>query len=131
MSYEFEQIKNYVPGDDVRQINWKSTARHQQLMVNQYEDEKSQSIYNIIDKSRSMLMPFNKLSLMDYSINTSLMISNIALKKHDKIGLITFSDIIGSAIKADRKFGQLNIILEKLYKQKERDLESNYEYLYY
>jgi uncharacterized protein (DUF58 family) len=131
LSYEFEQIKNYVRGDDVRQINWKSTARNQQLMVNQFEDEKSQPIYNIIDKSRIMLMPFNGLSLMDYAINASLVISNVALRKYDKIGLITFSDMIGSAIKADRKHGQLNAILETLYNQNERNLEANYEHLYY
>ncbi len=131
LSYEFEQIKSYVRGDDVRQINWKSTGRNQQLMINQFEDEKSQPIYNIIDKSRIMLMPFNGLSLLDYAINSSLVISNVALKKHDKAGLVTFSDKIGSAIKADRKHGQLQAILEALYSQKERDLEANYELLYF
>jgi uncharacterized protein (DUF58 family) len=131
MSYEFEQIKTYVRGDDVRQINWKSTGRNQQLMLNQFEDEKAQPIYNIIDKSRIMLMPFNGLSLMDYAINASLTISNVALKKHDKIGLVTFSDKIGSAIKADSKHGQLQSILEALYNQKERNLEANYELLYF
>jgi uncharacterized protein (DUF58 family) len=131
MSYEFEQIKSYVRGDDVRQINWKSTARNQQIMINQFEDEKSQPIYNIIDKSRIMLMPFNGLSLLDYAINASLVVSNVALKKHDKAGLVTFSDKIGSAVKADRKHGHLQAILEALYNQKERDLEANYELLYY
>jgi len=131
LSYEFEQIKSYVRGDDVRQINWKSTGRNQQLMINQFEDEKSQPIYNIIDKSRIMLMPFNGLSLLDYAINSSLVVSNVALKKHDKAGLVTFSDKIGAAIKADRKHGQLQAILEALYSQKERDLEANYELLYF
>ncbi len=130
LSYEFEQIKSYVTGDDIRQINWKATGRHQQLMTNQFEDEKSQPIYSIIDKSRVMLMPFNGMSLMDYAINTSLSISNIALRKHDKAGLLTFSDKIGSVIKADRKHGQLRDITEALYNQKERNLEANYELLY-
>lgn len=131
LSYEFEQIKSYVRGDDTRQINWKATGRNQQLMINQFEDEKSQPIYNIIDKSRIMLMPFNGLSLMDYAINTSLVISNAALKKYDKAGLLTFSDKIGAVIKADRKHGQLQQILEALYSQKERELEANYELMYY
>ena len=131
LSYEFEQIKNYVMGDDTRQINWKATGRHQSLMINQFEDEKSQPIYSIIDKSRIMLLPFNGMSLMDYAINATLVLSNVALKKHDKAGLITFSDKIGSVVKADRKHGQLQNILESLYNQKERDLEANYELLYY
>lgn len=131
LSYEFEQIKNYVRGDDVRQINWKASGKHQSLMINQFEDERSQPIYSIIDKSRIMLMPFNGLSLMDYAINASLVISNVALKKRDKAGLITYSDKIGAAIKADNKHGQLQLILNKLYNQKERDFEANYELLYY
>ena len=76
-------------------------------------------------------MPFNGLSLLDYAINTSLAISNIALKKYDKAGLITFSDKIGATVKADRKANQLNKILHALYNEQERPLEANYELLYH
>ena len=130
-SYEFEQIKNYVRGDDYRSINWKASSRRATLMVNQYQDERAQQVYSIIDKSRAMRMPFDGLSLMDYAINTSLVMSNIALAKHDRAGLLTFSDIIGTAIKAERKPHQLNKILIALYKEKERNLEANYELLYH
>lgn len=130
-SYEFDQIKNYVRGDDYRSINWKATGRFNKLMVNQYEDERSQQVYCLIDKSRAMKMPFHGLTLVDYAINTSLAISNIVLKKYDKAGLITFSDKIGATVKADRKANQLNKILHALYKQKERPLEANYELLYH
>ena len=130
-SYEFDQIKNYVRGDDYRSVNWKATGRMSKLMVNQYDDERSQQVYCLIDKSRAMKMPFNDLSLVDYAINTSLAISNIILKKYDKAGLITFSDKIGATIKADRKSNQLNKILHALYKEKERPLEANYELLYH
>ena len=95
-SYEFEQIKNYVRGDDYRSINWKATSRRAQLMVNQFQDERAQQVYSMIDKSHAMKMPFNELSLMDYAINTSLVIPNVALQKHDRAGLLTFSDKIGS-----------------------------------
>ena len=130
-SYEFEQIKNYVPGDDYRSINWKASGRHAALMVNQYQDERSQQVYCVIDKSRAMRMPFDGLSLMDYAINTSLVISNIILQKYDKAGLITFSDKIGTTLPADRSPKQLNKILNALYKEKLRQLEANYEILYH
>lgn len=130
-SYEFDQIKNYVRGDDYRSINWKATGRRGQLMVNQYEDERAQQIYCVIDKSRVMRMPFDGLTLMDHAINTSLVLSNIALKKHDRAGLLTFSDKIGSVLKADSKAAQLNKILQTLYKESERNTEANYELLYY
>ncbi len=129
-SYEFEQIKNYVQGDDFRSINWKATGRRGDIMVNQYEDERSQQIYCIIDKSRAMRMPFEDMSLLDYAINASLVISNIALLKYDRAGLLTFSDKIGTYLKAERKKNQLKMILEGLYRQKERSLEANFELLY-
>ncbi len=129
-SYEFEQIKEYVRGDDYRAINWKASSRRGDLMVNQFTDEKSQQIYCIIDKSRNMRMPFNGLSLMDYAINTTLSMSNIAINKQDKAGLISFSDKIGSVIKADKQPRQLHKIIHALYNEEERKTEANYEILY-
>src|SRR5436305_8341549 len=78
-SMEFEQIKEYVAGDDYRTLNWKATARKGQPMVSNFTDEKSQQVYCIIDKGRLMKMPFNGLSLLDYAINASLVLSNVAL----------------------------------------------------
>ena len=130
-SYEFEQIKNYVHGDDFRSINWKATSRRAGLMVNQYEDERAQQVYSIIDNSRSMRMPFDDLSLLDYAINTSLVLSNIALRKQDRVGLITFSDKADVMLKAERSRPQLRKILESLYRQAERNREANFELLYF
>lgn len=127
---EFDQVKDYVPGEDIRTINWKATARKASLMVNQYEDERSQQVYSIIDKGRVMKMPFEGMSLLDYAINASLVISNIALLKHDKPGLITFSEKMGAFVPAEKTGMQMHRIMEVLYKQKTRFLESNYEKLY-
>lgn len=130
-SYEFEQIKNYVAGDDFRSLNWKASSRRAQVMVNQYEDERSQQVYCIIDRSRIMRMPFNGLTLMDHAINTALVISNIILQKKDKAGLFSFSDKLGSTLLADNSPNQLNRILHELYREKEGKGEASYELLYY
>ena len=115
---EFEQIKNYVSGDDYRKVNWKATARKNHLMVNQYQEEKSQHVYSVIDKGRMMQQPFEGLSLLDYAINATLAISNIALKKGDKAGVITFQQKVNSLLPSSSRNMQLNLILEHLYKQK-------------
>jgi len=128
---EFEQIKNYVQGDDIRTVNWKATSRRNELMVNQYQDERAQHIYSVIDKSRSMRMPFNDLTLLDYSINSTLAFSNICLRKGDKVGLMTYSDKLGTKIAAERNANQLTRIIELLYRQKTRFLEANFEMLYH
>lgn len=129
-SYEFEHIRQYTRGDDYRSINWKATSRRAHLMINQYEDEKSQQVYCIIDKSRVMHMPFNGLSLFDYAVNAALVISNIVLGKQDKAGLITFAETPKALIKADRSKTQLKKILDTLYKEKEGAVEANYESMY-
>jgi uncharacterized protein (DUF58 family) len=129
-SMEFEHIREYVVGDDIRTLNWKATARKGSYMVNEYVEEKSQPVYCVIDKGRQMKMPFEGLSLLDYAINATLVVSNIAMYKQDKAGVITFSEKIGTLLPADRKPAQMHAILELLYKQKTRYLESNYEALY-
>lgn len=129
-SYEFEHIKAYQRGDDYRSINWKATGRRAQLMVNQYEDERSQPVYSIIDMSRVMHMPFQGLSLFDYAVNASLVIANIVLQKQDKAGLITFAEKPRTLISASRNRTQLKKIMEALYRESEAPVEAGYESLY-
>lgn len=127
---EFEQIKEYVLGDDLRTINWKATAKSNQLMVNQFQDEKSQPVYSVIDKGRLMKMPFDGLSLLDYAINASLVISNVAIKKHDKAGVFTFSKKVENMVVAEKRASQMNLILEGLYNIKTDFFESDFGRLY-
>lgn len=129
-STEFEQIKEYVLGDDYKKVNWKATARQGDIMVNTYTDEKSQHIYCLVDKGRNMKMPFEGLTLLDYAINASLVVANVALLKHDKAGLLTFSNKPETFLPADRKGMQMEMILENLYRQQTNFAESDFEALY-
>ena len=128
---EFEYIRNYTIGDNIKSINWKATSRKNDLMVNQYQNTRSQMIYAIVDKGRSMKMPFFDMTLLDHSINAALVIVNIVLKKYDKAGLITFSNKIGNVLKAESNPNQLERITKYLYDQKTNFLESNFELLFY
>jgi len=127
---EFEQIKEYVQGDDMRTINWKATSKKNVLMVNQYQDEKSQPVYQVIDTGRSMQMPFLGLSLLDYAINSTLALSNIVLKKQDKAGMFTFSKKTANYVAADRRAGQMHKLMESLYRIETDYLESDFSRLY-
>lgn len=127
---EFEQIKEYVQGDDIRTLNWKATAKQNQLMVNQYQDEKSQPVYSIIDTGRVMKMPFDGLKLLDYAINSALAFSNVALKRNDKTGLVAFSKKIENYLPAVQKPTYLNSILETLYNIDTEYTDSDFGALY-
>ncbi len=127
---EFEQIKEYVAGDDFRTVNWKATARKAQLMVNTYQDEKSQQVYSLIDKSRVMKMPFEGMSLLDYAINATLALSNIAIKKGDKAGLISFQNKVNTVLPASKRNKQMQLIQESLYNQKTAFKEADFSRLF-
>lgn len=126
---EFDRIKEYVQGDDVRSINWKATARANQVMVNTYHDERSQQVVSVVDTGRVMKLPFNGLRLLDYAINTSLVISNIALLKEDKAGLIVFSNRDSMVVKPQKKRTHIRNIQESLYNVETNFLESDFQRL--
>jgi uncharacterized protein (DUF58 family) len=126
---EFDHIREYVRGDDYRTINWKATARRGDLMVNEYQDERSQPVYCILNAGRVMKLPFEGMTLLDHSINAALVMSNIALMKHDRAGLITFSHEIGPTVAAERRSNQLRLIQERLYRIETDFLESDYRRL--
>lgn len=127
---EFEHVREYVSGDDRRTLNQKATARRGRLMVNQYQDERSQSVYAMIDAGRTMKMPFDGLSLLDYSINAALAISSVAMRKEDRAGLIVFSDKVHTALGAGRERGHMNRIMETLHAQRTDHAETDMDALY-
>lgn len=129
-SHEFDQIRNYVKGDEYRNINWKATARKAQLMVNEYQAEKSQAVYSLIDMGRNMAMPFEGMYLLDYAINATLVISNIAMYKQDRAGMVAFNNKIRQELPANRSSKHMQLFMEHLYKLHTQFPEANYELLY-
>lgn len=127
---EFDQIRDYVRGDDVRSVNWRATARAQRLMVNTYQDERSQQVYCVLDIGRNMRAPFDEMTLLDHAINTSLVLANTAVLKDDKAGLLTFSHRLDQFLDASKRRGQMRRIQELLYAQQTRFLESDFAVLY-
>lgn len=126
---DFEQIKDYVVGDDYRTINWRATARRHQLMVNVYQEERAQQVYQVVDKGRMMQQTFNGMTLLDYAINASLVLSYVAINKQDKAGLITFSDKFETFIHASRQSGHMQTLQEALYAEHTKFGETDYSAL--
>lgn len=127
---EYEYTRRYMTGDNIKSINWKATSRTGRLMSDQFQDTRSQNIYFLVDKGRVMKMPFHGLTLLDYAINSTLVLANIVLMKYDRAGLITFSSQMDSMLKAEALQGQLTHISELLYGQKTNFGESDYRLLH-
>ena len=86
-------------------------------MVNVYQDERSQQIYGVIDKGRVMQQAFRGMTLLDYAINASLVLSYVAMRKEDKAGLVTFDEHFDTFVPASKQPGHMQTLLEKLYSQ--------------
>ncbi len=130
-STTFEHVRDYVVGDDIRSVNWKATARRGELMINQYQEERAQPIYSLVDVGRTMALPFDGLSLLDHSLNAALVLSAIALRRHDHAGVMTFGRTPQQIVGASARPGQMNAILEALYDAQASEGESDIEALYY
>ncbi len=126
-SFEFDHIRNYVQGDDVRSINWKASARRDALMINQFRDERSQQVYCIVDAGRTMKAPFDEMTLLDYAINATLVLSDVAVVKNDKAGVMLFSNAIHQLVPASNRRSQVGLIMEQLYNAQTDFSESSFE----
>ncbi|MFT4024656.1 MAG: DUF58 domain-containing protein, partial [Flavihumibacter sp.] len=108
----------------------KATARKGgQLMLNSFADERSQQIYCLIDKSRVMKMPFDGMTLLEYAINASLLLSQVALLRHDKAGIVCFDDKQAQLLPAEKRSRQMNRIMDMLYHQQTGFMDSDFEKL--
>ena len=113
---EFRDIREYVAGDDIRTINWKATARTGHTMVNEYEDERSQHVINVIDCGTAMQRTFNSLSLQDHAINASLLVSYSALEREsDCVGVCSYGPKGISFLPPRAGKPQFNSIMQQLY----------------
>jgi uncharacterized protein (DUF58 family) len=99
-------------------------------MVNQYQDEKAQQIISLIDLGRVMKMPFEGLTLLDRAINATLVLSDIAIKKDDKAGIITYSDKVHGLLAPSRDKSQIRKVLELLYAQRTDFAETDFDTLF-
>ena len=113
---EFRDIREYVAGDDIRTINWKATARTGHTMVNEYEDERSQHVINVIDCGTAMQRTFNSLSLQDHAVNASLLVSYSALEREsDCVGVCSYGPKGISFLPPRAGKQQFNSIMQQLY----------------
>ncbi|QXM06274.1 DUF58 domain-containing protein [Crassaminicella indica] len=129
---EFESLREYVRGDDIRKINWIKTARENKLMVNQYEPENNKHIYILLDTGRTMSYRIKEYSKLDLAINAAVFLSDVVCYNKDQSGLMIFNTKVDTFIKPSKGDYHRNNILEALYHVEGTRLTSNYdEVLFY
>jgi uncharacterized protein (DUF58 family) len=123
---EFESLREYVPGDEYKKIDWSATARRGKLITRQYEAERSQNIVLLLDTGRTMQQPVQKMAKLDYVVNTALMLAYVAAASDDKVGMMTFDAEVRSYLPPSKSKAQVYQILENLYNIEARLVETDY-----
>jgi uncharacterized protein (DUF58 family) len=133
-STEFERVREYLPDDEFRRINWKATARRGQPLVNQYEAERSQNLVILLDAGRSMaaladspLDPRRQhddedgavaaltLTKLDRALNTALLLAHVASQRGDRVALLAYADEVRAFVPPQRGRRALLHTVQALY----------------
>lgn len=123
---EFEEFREYVPGDDVRQIDWNVTARMDRPFVKVFREEREQTIFFMVDVSRSLFFGQNKDKL-EVATEIAALLSYAAIKSNDKVGLILFSDQIEKYIPPKKGRGHVWNIIATVLTHKAKGRKTNLE----
>lgn len=123
---EFESLREYMPDDEMRRIDWKASARSGKLVARQYEVEKSQSVILAIDVGRTMLAEIDGIQKLDYAINAALLLAYVATLAEDRVGLLLFADDVQTYLPPKKGRGQVYAIMEALYNARATFAEPDY-----
>jgi uncharacterized protein (DUF58 family) len=123
---EYDRLREYLPDDDFRHIDWKATARRNRPVTVEYTTERSQNILIALDNGRMMLSPVGEIAKLDYAINASLLLSYVASGKGDRVGLMAFADEVHTYLTPKHGRGQFYRMLELLYGLRPSPVEPNY-----
>jgi len=113
-SVEFEEHREYSPGDEIRRIDWKALGKFDRYFIKEYEDETNLRAYLVLDASASMNYASDGISKFDYACTLTASLAYLILKQQDSAGLVTFSDRIEAFIPPRAKRDYLTHILHAL-----------------
>lgn len=124
---EFERLRDYTLDDNYKHIDWRTTARRGKLTVKDFQASQSQRIIFLVDCGRMMTNEASGVSLLDHALNAVLMLSYVALRQGDAVGMIAFSDEIHSFVPARSGMNQMNHLLHASFDRFPRLVESRYD----
>src|SRR5262245_9680205 len=124
---EFERLRDYLPDDEFRRIDWRSTARRRKLTVREFQLEKNQNIVFLVDCGRMMTATWDDLTALDYALNAVLMLSHVAIRRGDQVGLIAFDEKVTRLIKPQAGISASNRIIQGTFDLFPKMVESDYE----
>ena len=124
---EFERLRDFTQDDNYKHIDWRTTARRRKLTVRDFQSNQSQRIIFMVDCGRMMTGMAGDISLLDHSLNAMLMLSYVALKQGDSVGMISFSNAIHNFTPARPGVKHINRLMHASFDQQPQFVESRYD----
>ncbi|HYL70747.1 MAG TPA: DUF58 domain-containing protein, partial [Candidatus Dormibacteraeota bacterium] len=124
---EFERVREAVPDDPLRSINWKATARSGRLMATELMPERAQPVLLCIDHGRLMGVGAGELAKLDHAVNAALLLAHVALRSGDRAGLMAFSDRVTVTLPPRGGAVQLRRFLDAVRTLQGEEIESDYD----
>lgn len=123
---EFERLRDYVPDDELRRVDWKATARRGALMTREYDVERTQTVVLALDLGRTMASRLELMTKADYAVNACVLLSYVAALADDHVGLFAFAEQPLRFLQPGKGRPQVFHLLEALYPLQAAPREANY-----
>lgn len=123
---EFESLRDYLPDDELRTVDWLASARRGSLVTREYDVEHSQQIMLVLDLGRTMASHLDQMTKLDYAVNASVLLTYVCGQARDRVGVMAFADEVVTYMPPVKGGGQLSRVLEQLYPLQARQLEADY-----
>jgi uncharacterized protein (DUF58 family) len=127
LGLEFHQLREFREGDSLRQIDWKATARQRTPIAREYQDERDQQIIFMLDCGRHMRSQDDELSHFDHALNACLLLSYVALRQGDAVGLSTFASEQPRYLAPVKGTSHLNTLLNSVYDLNSSQRSADYQ----
>jgi uncharacterized protein (DUF58 family) len=127
---EFAQMREYRRGDDMRAIHWKRSARINKLIVREFEPEKGQNVFIMIDGGRLMNAETGHMSKVDWALSSSIALAREALNRHDAVGIMGFSNRVDTYVLPSNKKPQLTAVVKAVYGFQPGFVEPDYHHVF-
>ncbi len=123
---EFESLREYLPDDELRRVDWNASARRNTLITREYDIERSQQIMLVLDLGRAMASHLDYMTKLDHAINASVLLTYVSAQSQDRVGVMAFADEVVAYMPPGKGAGQLPLVLDQLYPLQPRAVESDY-----
>ena len=127
---EFDRLREYVAGDDVRHLDWKATARRGQPVTREYRPEQNQDVILMLDCGRHMRPKVDAQTKLDHAVSAALTLAGVALSRGDRVGLVAFGHSVDAWLPPRKGRDQLLRIVDALYPVEASLAEADYHAAY-